>query len=341
MSADGTVEDVAWLTVDHVSATGAARRAAASLAARVGMSEQRAGEIALVVAELTGNQIKHAGSGSALLRVRHGAAGPVIEVVAVDSGPGMADVAAALTDGVSSTGTLGIGLGTLARLASTFDIYSRPGAGTVVTAAFAADDVDPPGVPAAVGVTRPMTGQDVCGDAYAIRNDDGVLTVMLADGLGHGPLAAVASSEAVRAFRAAPAAGPAALLTAVHRGLSGTRGAAVAVARVEQDHVRYAGVGNIAGVVFDGVARRGMISHPGIAGGQARTIREATYPLPRGGVVVMHSDGVTERQTLEGYPGLLGRSSLVAAAVVLRDYGVRRDDASVVVVRPGTVPAAA
>jgi anti-sigma regulatory factor (Ser/Thr protein kinase) len=341
VTADVTVEDVTWLAVDHVSASGTARRAATALATRVGMREERVAEIALVVTELTANLVKHAGSGSMLLRLRHGAAGPVVEVVSVDTGPGIADVTAAMQDGVSTAGTLGIGLGSVARLATSWDVWSRPGAGTVITAGFAADRAAAVAVPpSAVGVTRPMAGQDVCGDAYAIREDEGVLTLMLADGLGHGPLAAVASTEAVRAFRGAPAGGPVPLLTAVHRALHGTRGAAVAVARLEADQVRYAGVGNIAGVVVDGASRRVMISHPGIVGAQARTIRETTYPLPRGGVVIMHSDGVTERQSLDGYPGLLARSALVTASVVLRDFGVRRDDASVVVARPAAPGAA-
>lgn len=338
VTADATVEDVAWITVDHVSAAGAARRAASALAERVGMGPDRVGEIGLAVTELTANLVKHAGSGAVLLRLRHAAAGPVVEVVTADSGPGIGDVEAAVVDGTSSAGTLGIGLGAVVRLASTWDAWSRPGRGTVLTATFAAE----PGLPVpprtAVGITRPMTGQEVCGDAYAIREDDGVRTLLLADGLGHGPLAAVASAEAVRAFRAAAPGGPVALLTAVHRALAGTRGAAAAVARLEGDQVRYAGVGNIAGVVDDGLTRRTMISHPGIVGAQARTIREAAYPLPRGAVVVMHSDGVTERQSLEPYPGLLGRSPLVTAAVLLRDFGVRRDDASVVVAQAG-VPA--
>jgi anti-sigma regulatory factor (Ser/Thr protein kinase) len=334
VTADVTVEDVTWLTADHVSASGTARRAATALAARVGMREERVNEIALVVTELTANLVKHAGSGSILLRLRHGAAGPVVEVVSVDAGPGIADVAAAMQDGVSTAGTLGIGLGSVARLASAWDIWSRPDAGAVITASFGADRAAGPPAPVAVGVTRPMAGQDVCGDAYAIREDDGVLSVLLADGLGHGPLAAVASTEAVRAFRGAPAGGPVPLLTAVHRALHGTRGAAVAVARLEAGQVRYAGVGNIAGVVVDAGSRRVMISHPGIVGAQARTIRETAYPLPAGAAVVMHSDGLTERQSLDAYPGLLSRSALVTACVLLRDFGVRRDDASVVVARP-------
>jgi anti-sigma regulatory factor (Ser/Thr protein kinase) len=341
VTADATVEDVAWLAADHVSAAGAARRAACALAERVGMGADRVGEIGLAVTELTANLVKHAGSGAVLLRLRHAAAGPVVEVVTVDHGPGIADVEAAVVDGASSAGTLGIGLGAVVRIASTWDWWSRPGAGTVLAAGFAAEPGTPAPAPSAVGITRPMTGQDVCGDAYAIREDGGVRTLLLADGLGHGPLAAVASAEAVRAFRAAPAGGPADLLRAVHRALSGTRGAAAAVARLGGDEVRYAGVGNIAGVVDDGSTRRAMISHPGIVGALARTIREASYPLPRGAVVVLHSDGLTERQSLEPYPGLLARSPLVTAAVLLRDFGVRRDDASVVVARAGAEPAGA
>lgn len=333
MRDDDTVEDVAWLRVDHPSAAGSARRAAASLATQLGFGAERASEVALAVSELASNLVKHAGAGAVLLRVRR-ADQPVVEVLAVDDGPGMADIAAALRDGTSSAGTLGIGLGALTRLATTWDIWSRPGAGTAIVAAFAASGRHPEVRRLRVGgLTRPMTGQDVCGDAYAVRRDEGVVSIMLADGLGHGPLAAVASGEAVRAFRSAPFGSPTGLLAAVHRGLSGTRGAAVAVAQLGDDELRYAGIGNIAGAVLHDGGRRGLISHPGIAGANARTIRETAYPLPPGAVVVMHSDGVTEKQSYERYPGLTARDPLLTAAVLLRDFGVHRDDASVVVVR--------
>lgn len=332
MKDDDAVEDVAWFPVEHASSVGTARRAAAAVAAQLGFDDERIGEIALVVSELASNLVKHASSGSVLVRVRRGADEPFLEVLTIDGGPGMADVAAALQDGTSSAGTLGIGLGALRRLATDWDIWSWPGAGTAVVASFARAGADVDGLRAA-GLTRPMTGQSVCGDAYAIRRDDDVLTVLLADGLGHGPLAAAASLEAVRRFRAAPAGSPAALLTAVHRGLSGTRGAAAAIAQVRADEVRYAGIGNVVGTIVEHESRRGMISHPGIAGGQARTIRETSYPLPAGALVVMHSDGVTEKQSLERYPGLRMHSPLLTAAVVLRDFGTRPDDASVVVVR--------
>lgn len=332
----GEVEDVEWIPVGHMSAAGAVRRSATGLAHRLGFGEERTAAVAIVATELATNQVKHAGEGSVLLRARRDGDEAMLELVAVDRGPGIADVEHALRDGTSTTGTLGIGMGSFVRLASSWDLWTRPGLGTVVAVTFARDAERAVTASVAAGLTRPITGEQVCGDAYAFRSDDGVVSAMLVDGLGHGPLAAKAAHEAVRAFRGAPEGPPTALLTAVHRALHGTRGAAVAVARVEAGTVRYAGIGNIAGTVLDDAGSRGMISHPGIAGAQARTIREATYPIGPAGLVVMHSDGLTARMDLARHLGLLARSPLVVATVLLRDFGVRQDDASALV-----LPAAA
>lgn len=323
-------EDLEWFTVEHVSAVGTVRRAAAALADRVGFGESRAAEVALVASEIATNQVKHAGGGAVLLRRRRTETEAAVELLAVDEGPGMRDVTAAMRDGTSSSGTLGIGLGTLPRLASAWDVHSAPGQGTVVAAAFGATPAPLPWVAGPTGVTRPMTGQTACGDAFAVRDDDGVLSVLVSDGLGHGPLAALASQEAVRTFLAAPAGPPARLLEAVHRALVGTRGAAVSVVQPVGGVLRYAGLGNIAGAQLGGDRPRGLVSHPGIAGSGSPTVRETTYPV-EGGVVVLHSDGVTSRMQPDRYPGLLAHCPLVVAGVLLRDYGVRRDDACVVV----------
>ena len=45
-----------------------------------------------------------------------------------------------LTDGYSTAGTPGTGLGAVRRLANEFDIYSAPGEGTIVMARFGARD---------------------------------------------------------------------------------------------------------------------------------------------------------------------------------------------------------
>jgi hypothetical protein len=159
--------------------------------------------------------------------------------------------------------------------------------------------------------------------------------VLMCDGLGHGGLAAAAAREAVRAFAEAPAAPPAAVVEVLHRKLNHTRGAALAVAELDETAglIRYSGLGNIAGTVLWPGGHRGMVSLPGIAGHQRRQIREYDYPLEPGAVVLMHSDGVVDRWSPADYPGLLTRSPTVIAATVLRDAGVRRDDAGVLVAR--------
>lgn len=326
------VQDVHWLRIDHPSAVGAARRAGAELAERLGLKPPRSDNLQIAVSEVADNVLKHAGSGSILLRACRSERGPGVEFVAIDAGPGILDVDAALLDGRSTAGTLGIGLGALTRLAEDWDIHTVPGAGTVVAASFGACDAGG----RAAGLTRPMNGQDICGDAYAIRVDDGVVTVLLADGLGHGALAATASGAAVRAFLAASPAAPGVLLERIHPALHGTRGAAAAIAQVASPtELLYAGVGNIAGHLLTGDSKRGLVSFAGILGVNGRTPRQLSYPLERDTVVVLHSDGVTERMSLSASTGVLRRSPLVIAATVLRDFGVRNDDAGVLVIRPG------
>jgi serine phosphatase RsbU (regulator of sigma subunit) len=214
-------------------------------------------------------------------------------------------------------------------------MHSVPGKGTVLVAQVW--PAAPPAPARAAGLTRPMTGEQMSGDAFAIRDVDGRRQLLMCDGLGHGGLAAAAAREAVRAFRDAPPGSPAAIVEVLHRRLSHTRGAALAVAELDPDAglVRYAGLGNISGTLLAAAgARRGMVSLPGIAGHQRRQIRQYDYPIDPDAIVVMHSDGVADRWDPAGYPGLLSHSPLVIAATALRDAGVRRDDAGVLVARP-------
>lgn len=331
---EGLLDGGVWLRVEAAATAAAARRAAERLAEQVGLSEQRTADLSIVTAEAAGNLVKHADQGTMLVRAVRDERQAGVEIVAIDHGPGMADVAISVGDGHSTAGTLGIGLGAIVRQASWSDMHSVPGKGTVLVA-----QVWPaaPAAPAwAAGLTRPLTGEMVSGDAFAVRDLDGRRQVLMCDGLGHGVLAAAAAYEAVRAFADSPSQPPAAVVETLHRRLNHTRGAALAVAELDPDAglVRYAGLGNISGTVFGPTGvRRGMVSLPGIAGYQRRQIREYDYPIEPGSVVLMHSDGVADRFDPADYPGLLMRSPTVIAATVLRDAGVRRDDAGVLVAR--------
>ncbi|MFU8872245.1 SpoIIE family protein phosphatase [Micromonospora sp. SL4-19] len=334
MSGDVVADHGLWFRVESGGAASGIRRAAERLGRQLELSEERTADLAIVTAELTSNLVKHAQEGTLLLRPvrRGGRAG--VELVAIDSGPGMPDLALSSVDGHSTTGTLGIGLGAIVRQASWFDGYSLPGRGTVL--AVQVWDGPPPEPDWAGGLIRQITGEQVSGDGYAVRVADGRRQVLVCDGLGHGPLAAIATEAAITAFRTAPAGPPSTVVQHLHRAMSHTRGAALAVAEPDPASglLRYAGLGNIAAmIVVPNERRRGLVSLPGIAGHQRPAVREYDYPFPRGATLVMHTDGVVDRWDVADYPGLAGRSPLVAAAVLLRDAGIRRDDAGVLVAR--------
>ncbi len=354
-------EDVAWFR-DGAEMPSAARGAAATLARRIGLDGYRSSEVALAVSEAATNLQRHANDGALLLRVLRTPDRAGVEFLTIDGGPGIPDVGAALSDGVSSAGTLGIGLGAVARLADAFDIHSLPGRGTVVAAPFWARGAGAGptgGAPSvASGLTRPISGETSCGDAWAVRVDDGgqedprsaasarggsrsapspepAVLVVLCDGLGHGPLAALASEAAVAAFRRSTARHPEGLLRDIHAALRGTRGGAVAVARIEpaRGRVLYCGIGNVSGILLGPGSRNGLLSAPGIVGQQMRGLRTFELPWKPGGALVMHSDGLTERWKADDLPGLLRHTPAVLAGQLLREAGVRRDDAGIVVVK--------
>jgi anti-sigma regulatory factor (Ser/Thr protein kinase) len=338
--------DMRWLPVEDVSAVPSCRTAGQALASRLRFPAARAEQLALAVTEAASNLYKHARQGSLLLRVNRDLEQPGIELVTIDAGPGLADVSAALRDGHSTAGTLGIGLGAIRRLADFTDLYSVPGHGTVLVARFWPVPGPPvpgppvpglpvPGLPVigCAGLIRPITGETECGDDFAAVRAGEVVTAILCDGLGHGPLAAAAASQAVAAVLDQPGGEPAALLERVHRRMAGTRGGAVGIVQLTGRVARFAGLGNIAASILSDGTRKSMLSVPGIAGFQARTIRQFEYEVPPGAAVILHSDGISSRWEVAAVPGLAARDPLVIAAVLLAEAGQHRDDAGVLVLK--------
>jgi anti-sigma regulatory factor (Ser/Thr protein kinase) len=324
--------DQRWLQVEDPSAAAACRGAALTLASRLQFPEARSDQLILAVTEAASNLCKHATQGSMLLRIARGDGRPGIEMITIDAGPGFSDTAAALRDGHSTSGTLGIGLGAIRRLADFCDLYSVPGHGTALVARFW--PVPRPDAVPYAGLVRPITGETECGDVFAAVETERRLTGVLCDGLGHGPLAAIAAMEAVTAVLEDPAGEPAALLERAHRRMAHTRGGAVAVVQAAGTAVLLAGLGNIAAFILADGARKGMISVPGIAGHQARTIRQFEYTAPPGAAIILHSDGISGRWDAAALPGLNARDPLVVAGVLLAHAGSRRDDAGILVLKP-------
>ena len=331
------------IPVHEASQVGDARRQAVRIAERVGMNENDRGKVAIVATELANNLVRHAGAaghGEIALRLLAHAEGNGVEILAIDKGPGMADVGRCLQDGFSTGGTAGHGLGAVKRLASEFDVMSVVGQGTVVLARLV-EGAAPAPAPGQTGlrwgvINKPVKGETECGDTWrVVRRHDGTTAVLVADGLGHGPAAAEAANAAALAFDADPFADLKRVFEKAHAALRSTRGAAVAAAHIDPARrtLRYAGIGNIAGTLVDATAaRRGLSSHNGTVGAHMHKVHEFEYPWPdRGGMLVMHSDGLATRWDPAAYPGLIQRHPAVVAGVLYRDFTRGRDDVTVVV----------
>jgi anti-sigma regulatory factor (Ser/Thr protein kinase) len=322
--------------ISHASDVAAARRAGQKLADALGFDETRAGQLAIIITEAATNILKHAGEGTVYVSTAQSAAGPGVDVLAVDAGPGIADLSTSLRDGVSTTGTAGTGLGALRRLSDEFDVYSARGNGAAFFMRLWRDSPGPHAFGVEVGaLCVPLAGEDECGDGWAVACDGHGATLLAVDGLGHGPHAARAAAGAIGALETRPGSEAADMVAASHEALRITRGAALASARIDYaaDELRFAGIGNISGVVFDGQSRRALVSHNGIVGHNMRKVQEFAVPFPPGALCIMHSDGVHTQWDLASYPGLLAASPALVAGLLMRDFIRRRDDAMVLVVR--------
>ena len=278
-------------SVRDASAVGEARRSAMGVAYQSGLEQEIAARIALVATELATNIVKHGGGGVVAVDRFADAHGSGLELLALDKGPGMADVSRCLADGYSTAGSPGTGLGAVVRNSDRYAIYSRPGFGTAVMARFLAEGAGVSGQPEIGAVVDTYPGESLCGDKWVVEHGRLGATLVLVDGSGHGAHAAHAAEIAARAFTDNIDKECVPLVEAIHRALAPTRGAALAVVRIDANAslVRFVGVGNIGALVSSGGEARRMASHNGTAGHVAPRIREFTYPFNLRPLVVLHS----------------------------------------------------
>lgn len=320
------------MQVSDRSHVGEVRRAVQTLANELDFSKTENGNLAIIATELAGNLIKHAGKGEIVLRMLNESG---IEILSLDNGKGMKDIAQCMEDGYSTAGSPGTGLGAVQRLSNVFDIYSRPEKGTAILCQFfKKDSIIPENFITGV-VSLPLAGEEVCGDGWSIKHSGDVLQVLMVDGLGHGKYAFEAARLAKQTFEKEDGLAPNEYLFAIHGALRSTRGAAAAVLEIEShdNKLRFAGVGNIAGFVFGGVKERGFASFNGTLGHQLLKVQEINLPWPKNGLIIMHSDGLTTKWKLDDYPALRQRHPSLIAGVLYRDFQRKRDDVTVLVIK--------
>jgi anti-sigma regulatory factor (Ser/Thr protein kinase) len=335
----------------------------------LGFSQTESRSLGTVVSELATNILKYADRGSVALEEVRTARARGLQVTAMDQGPGIEDVDQALSDHYSSGGTLGLGLPGVRRMVDEFEIDSTPGAGTrVVIRKWLASAKRPArrGFPLAEGtgsaglaerwtlrgsrsfagtgdhggrlevahVVRPCRGQMVSGDDVLVTEAQGRVLIAVVDGLGHGQSAHQAARAATRFLRTGAASGPAEAMRQVHLHLRGTVGAAASLCRIDlaTGALRYAAVGN---TVFrmEGENPYRLAAMPGTVGGQMRPVRVESAQLGPKDVLIIHTDGISQREDFGEYRKLRYPDLEEVAAGIVSRFGKNHDDAGIVVAR--------
>jgi anti-sigma regulatory factor (Ser/Thr protein kinase) len=318
------------------AAVGAVRRAVGGYADRLRADTVFAAIAAQTATELATNLLRHASPGGWILARPLPPAG--VEILAVDRGPGIRDVAAAVAGRAPAPKGLGCGLAAVRRASSYFDVFTRPGLGTVVLAVVQAGPADASRMP---GPPRHWAGvsigiEESCGDGWAVVEETGALTVAVVDGLGHGVHASIATDAAISALADNPA-DLTGYLAHANATMRHTRGAALAVCRLEPDHgeLRCLSVGNVSARLLHHGGQHSIVAFNGTVG-----MREAPpstkvmhHPWPAGATLVLWTDGLASYIDLVADAELFTHDPAVAAAALHRDYGRGRDDATVVIVR--------
>ncbi|MEO8380640.1 MAG: SpoIIE family protein phosphatase [Acidobacteriota bacterium] len=333
------------IRIAHIIAVGdssevpGARRVAIQCAQELRLSENATGRAALIATELATNLVKHGGGGSILAGSNELQDRSLI-LLSIDKGKGIANVNSALSDGFSTAGTQGTGLGAVQRASASFDLYTLRDHGTVVASTIEEDapravSMEAPPRISVAGISIPKPKEDHNGDSWAAMPGRDVYTIGVADGLGHGPMAETASAAAVRMFAARASQSLEQMMEETHGELRPTRGAAAALARIHAslNRVDFLGVGNIAGTIASDDSLRKTVSLPGIVGHEMRKLQTFSYPWSASSVLILHSDGLGTSWNPSTYPGLLQHDAAVIAAVLYRDYGRGNDDATVVVAK--------
>jgi serine phosphatase RsbU (regulator of sigma subunit) len=123
-------------------------------------------------------------------------------------------------------------------------------------------------------------------------------------------------------------------MTRLHQHLKGTRGAAVGLCAIDAatGRIDYAGIGNTAIRRF-GKAETRLVSQDGILGQNMRTPRPQTLQLEPGDLIVLYTDGVSDRFTSDDYPGVLRHAPKEVASNIIQRFGKDHDDAACIAVR--------
>lgn len=317
-----------------------ARGVVRRFAEKLGFPEQILSEIELCISELATNLVVHnAKNGKISFREvnENGLRG--IEIIVKDEGPGIKDLQGALQGGASTSGSLGQGLASVQRFADEFEIHSNAEGTRVRLRRYLpaeADAADAEHTDLVVSVSvRTHPEANVCGDGHVIRHDGARTLLAVVDGLGHGERARKAAGIVEAYLHANYRKSLDQLPQELHNFLRHTRGAVVGIARIDESakQINFVGLGNISARLWLPEEKSWVraVSMSGTLGVSFRPPRIFSYPWKKGSMLIMHSDGITERWELttdqrRQHPTEIARN-------LMKSYWRKSDDATIMVAR--------
>jgi anti-sigma regulatory factor (Ser/Thr protein kinase) len=311
------------------------------LAVSMRFTPKRLAETDIIVSEIISNNSKHAIEGELLVKAfcdmneRCG-----LELISIDRGPGIGNLGEMLKDGISTTRTLGSGLGAIMRLSDEFDIYSLPGWGTILLSRIYLTGKNEKKNDSRISVNAvmlPKKGEVLCGDGWTVSRKSFEYKLIALDGLGHGPEANKASVKATNEFLTINQATPAETIRILHEKINKTRGAVGMVMHFNSltNMISYAGLGNISARIIGFDKNKNCISYNGIIGHTIpNTVHTNQTTLQYNETLIIHSDGLKSRWELNHLPNILNHDGSVIAGAIYKDFSRNTDDLLIIVLKP-------
>ena len=176
-------------------------------------------------------------------------------------------------------------------------------------------------------------GQVESGDIAMVEPFPEGLLVAAIDGLGSGPEALQAASQAASVLRASPEGPLPVLVQRCHEDLARTRGVVMSLAslRLHESRMTWMGVGNVEGKLFrEGEPPRTLLVLGGIIGYDLPPLRVSMIDLRPGDLLVFATDGV--RSYFDPAPHMRSTAQQIADRLLAK-FGKASDDSLVLVVR--------
>ncbi len=306
---------------------------------QVGFTSYKLAELDIVLAEMISNILKHAKEGELLVKTIDTPAQKGIELISVDKGPGIANTEVMLTDGASSTNTLGQGLGSIKRLSDVFDIYSLSGWGTILLVRMYIKKPDVNELKNSLKINAlliPKPGEEECGDGWHMIESNQYKRLIAMDGLGHGPEAAKAVHQAIKEFKATGRMTPEMTVQLIHKNIRGTRGAVGMVFHLDKinNSISYVGLGNISARILGYEKAKSLMSYNGIIGhSKPNTLKSYVTEWQKNEILVVHSDGLKSRWDLNHLPNIMNHDGSVIAAALYKDFSRNTDDLLIIIAK--------